>query len=251
MSEQEDDYVEAVVNDNLILISGESTTGKSVSLMNLEDPEGVMYLNCEAGKKLPFRNKFDRYVITDPYQVPDAFDAAEERDDIHTIVVDTITFLMDMFESQYVIGSANTMGAWGDYQQFFKNLMQDKVANSTKDIIILAHTKSEVDEATAERVTQIPIKGALKNNGVEAYFSTVVSTKRMKIKDLKDQNKELLNITEEDEILGFKHVFQTRLTKNTKNERIRSPMRMFTLSETYMDNDAQLLMSHIKEYYGE
>lgn len=250
MDEYQED-VEPVVNDNLILISGESTTGKSVSLMNLENPEGVMYLNCEAGKKLPFRNKFERYIITDPYQVHDAFDSAEERDDIHTIVVDTITFLMDMFESQYIIESPNTMGAWGDYQQFFKNLMQDKVANSTKDIIFLAHTKAELDEATGEMRVQIPIKGALKNNGVEAYFTTVVSTKRVKIKDLKNQNSSLLNITEEEEELGFKHVFQTRLTKNTKNERIRSPMRMFSLSETFMDNDAQKLMDHLKKYYEE
>ncbi len=40
-------------NDNLVLISGESGSGKSMCLRNLKDPEGVMYLNCEAGKKLP------------------------------------------------------------------------------------------------------------------------------------------------------------------------------------------------------
>ena len=37
------------VNDNLVLICGKSSTGKSASLMGLEKPEGVMYLNCEAG----------------------------------------------------------------------------------------------------------------------------------------------------------------------------------------------------------
>ena len=36
-----------MVNDNLILISGPSATGKSASLRNLRDPEGVLYANCE------------------------------------------------------------------------------------------------------------------------------------------------------------------------------------------------------------
>ena len=37
------------VNDNLVLLCGKSATGKSASLMELANPEGVMYLNCEAG----------------------------------------------------------------------------------------------------------------------------------------------------------------------------------------------------------
>ena len=36
-------------NDNLVLLCGKSATGKSTSLMELKNPEGVMYLNCEAG----------------------------------------------------------------------------------------------------------------------------------------------------------------------------------------------------------
>lgn len=240
-----------VVNDNLLLISGESTTGKSAALRNLAPQQGVMYLNCEAGKKLPFRNKFETYVITDPWDVYGAFDHAEERDDIHTIVVDTLTFLMDMYESVFVLTSSNTMGAWSDYQQFFKNLMQDKVANSTKNVIFLAHTRAEFDEVLGDYRTQVPVKGALKNNGIEAYFSTVVSTKRVKVKDLEGQDDDMLTITEEEEALGFKHVFQTRLTKETKNERIRSPMGMFGANQTYIDNDAALLMAHLKEYYDD
>ena len=37
------------VNDNLVLIAGKSTTGKSFCLKDMKNPEGVMYLNCEAG----------------------------------------------------------------------------------------------------------------------------------------------------------------------------------------------------------
>lgn len=36
-------------NDHLVLIGGKSGGGKSASLRNLPEPEGVLYLNCEAG----------------------------------------------------------------------------------------------------------------------------------------------------------------------------------------------------------
>ena len=103
--------MEQTYNDHLILLCGKSATGKSASLMGLEKPEGVMYLNCESGKRLPFKAKFKQYTITDPYQVLEAFDAAETMEGIHTIVVDSLTYLLDMFESLYVLNSANTMKA--------------------------------------------------------------------------------------------------------------------------------------------
>jgi hypothetical protein len=37
-----------IQNDHLVLISGASATGKSACLMGLNDPKGVMYLNCES-----------------------------------------------------------------------------------------------------------------------------------------------------------------------------------------------------------
>ena len=238
------------INDQLILVCGESASGKSASLANLPNQERVMYLNCESGKRLPFRNKFQSYVITDPYEVFQGFDYALNNPDIDVIVLDTLTFLMDMFESQYVLGSADTMKGWSLYQQFFKTLMQDKVANSDKSVIILAHTRADLDEKAMEMKTQVPIKGALKNNGIEAYFSTVVATKRISLKDLKDSDPSLLNITEDDKLLEFKHVFQTRITKTTKGERIRSPMGMFEKNQVYMDNDSGMLLDHLNEYYA-
>ncbi|MGL5582155.1 MAG: AAA family ATPase, partial [Cetobacterium sp.] len=165
-------------NKDLVLIAGMSTAGKSASLMDIPDQEGVMYLNCEAGKPLPFPNKFQKFTITDPYQVYEAFDEAENMPEIHTIVIDTITFLMDMFESLYICGSSNSMQGWSDYFQYFKNLMQDKVAKSTKHVIVLAHTELILNESNMELETKIPVKGSLKKNGLEAYFTTIVYAKR-------------------------------------------------------------------------
>jgi len=237
-------------NDDLVLISGASATGKSASLMNIANPEGVMYLNCESNKKLPFKSKFMEFTIVDPYQVYEAFEHAETLPEIHTIVIDTLTYLVDMFETQYVLTAANTQKAWGDYAQYFKRLMQQYVARSTKNVIVLAHTKQVMNEAEMVLETKVPVKGALNNNGIESYFSTVISCKKMPLNKLKDFNNELLTITEEEEMLGYKHVFQTRLTKDTVNERIRSSMGMWDVKETYIDNNAQLVLDRLHQFYG-
>ena len=107
-----------------------------------------------------------------------------------------------------------------------------------------------LDEKNAEIKTSVPVKGSLKNNGIEAYFSTVVNAKKMTLKDLEKFGSQLLTITDEEKEVGFKHVFQTRITKGTTGERIRSPMGMFDRSQTFIDNDCQLLLDHLKAYYA-
>lgn len=238
------------MNDQLALIGGLSGAGKSASLRTITDQAKWLYLNCEAGKRLPFQNDFQNYRIEDPYQVHEAFDYGTGRADVHGIIIDTVTFMMDMFETMYVLGATNTMKAWGDYAQFFKVLMQQKVVAFGKPVIMLAHTREDLDEKAMEMKTAVPIKGSLKNNGVEAYFSTVVAAKKITLKELEAYGSELLHISEEDEMLGYKHVFQTRLTKATVGERIRSPMGLFTKEQTYMDNDAQLLLDHLHKFYA-
>lgn len=238
------------INDNLIMITGKSASGKSASLKDLKNPEGVLYLNCESGKKLPFRSKFIEKTVTDPLQVYEAFDWVEGQPHIHTVVIDTQTYLMDMYESLYVIGSANTQAAWGGYAQYFKNLMQQYVARSTKNVIFLAHSADEVNKEEMAVETKIPVKGSLKNNGIESFFSQVISAKKIPIKVLKEYANPMLNITPEDEMLGYKHVFQTRLTKDTVGERLRGPMGMFDIKETFIDNNAQLVLERLHQYYS-
>lgn len=238
------------MNKRLVLISGKSASGKSASLRNLRDPEGVLFLNCEAGKDLPMPAKFRKLTVTDPYQVWDAFDKAEQSEKIHTIVIDTFTFLMDMFESVHVLPATNTMQAWGQYAQFVKTLMQDKVANSTKNVIVLAHTMDILNEQEGVMETLVKVKGSTMNQGVEAFFSTVVSSKKLPLKKLEKYQNDHLIITPEEEAVGFKYVFQTLLTKETVNERIRSPMGLWSRDETFIDNDAQFLLDQLDEYYA-
>lgn len=239
------------INDHLVLVCGKSAAGKSASLMGFENQEGVMYLNCEAGKRLPFRAKFKQFVITDPLQINEGFDAAESMPHIHTIVVDSLTYLMDMYESMYVLNSANTMKAWGDFAQFYKTVMQHYVARSSKNVIFTAHTADTLNEGEMVMETKVPVKGSLKNNGIESYFSCIIAAKKVPLKTLKDYQNDLLHITAEEEALGFKYVFQTKLTKETVNERLRGPLGLWDTKETYIDNNMQLVLNRLHEYYGD
>lgn len=236
------------INDQLVLIVGKSAAGKSAALRNLENPTGVMYLNTESNKRLPFPSKFEQYNITDPMEVEEAFMEAENMSHIHTIVIDSITYLMDQYESQYVLPSSNTMKAWGDFAQYFKRIMQQHVANSSKRVIFLAHV-SDVTNDDMITETCVPVKGSLKNNGIESYFSCVIAAKKVAVKDLKDYTNDLLDITEEERALKFKYVFQTKLTAKTVNERLRGPMGMWANKETFIDNDVQLVLNRFGEYY--
>lgn len=236
-------------NDNLVLLGGKSATGKSAALRAIKDPAGVYYLNCENNKKLPFKSGFQEFGITDPLQVYEAFDHAETQPQIHTIIIDTATYMMDMYETKYVLQSQNTMQAWGDYAQFWKKLLSHYVANSTKNVIILAHTMDLLNEKEMAMETLVKFKGSIMNTGVESYFSTVISSKKVSISQLAGYSSPLLTITPEEEALGFKYVFQVKLTKATVNERIRAALGMWSTDETFIDNDVQLVLDRLHQYY--
>lgn len=236
-------------NDHLVLLCGKSATGKSASLMGLQNPEGVAYANCEAGKKLPFKAKFKQFTITDPLQVNELFEWAETQPEIHTIVIDSLTYLLDMYESVYVLNSANTMQAWGQFSQYFKSLMQQYVAKSTKNVIFIAHTSDTLNESEMVMETKVPVKGSLKNNGIESYFTIVIASKKVPLKALKGYGSDLLSITPEEESLGYKYVFQTKLTKDSVNERLRGPLGLFDTKETFVDNNMQQVLDRLAEYY--
>ena len=238
-------------NNHLVLISGKSSSGKSASLMAMDNPEGVMYLNCENGKKLPFKTKFKELIVTDPIQVYQAFEEAEKMPDVHTIVIDTLTYLMDMYESTKVLNATNTMQAWGQYAQFMKQLMSQVVAKSTKNVVFLAHTSDVLNEAEMINETLVKVKGSLMNQGIESFFTTVISTKKLPLTKLDDKvaKSPAYTVTAEDKALGFKYVYQTRLTKETVNERIRAPMGMWDMKETYIDNNLQNVINRLHKYY--
>lgn len=237
-------------NDQLILICGYSGSGKSYSLKNIRNQDKWLYLNTEAGKKLPFKNQFKNIRIVDPKEVLSYFDAAiSAGDKSEGIIIDSIDFLMNMFEAKYIKTAADTRKAWGNYQTFFEQIFQDKIIRYGKPVIIIAHVADSYDEKTLDTKTSIPVKGALKNISIEAYCSFLIYAEKMTLKDLENYKNDLLHITAKDEATGLKYCFQTQLTKTTLNKKIRGPDDLFTLDETYIDNDAQLVLDKLTEYY--
>lgn len=238
------------VNDHLILVCGKSGAGKSASLRNLREPESVLYLNCESGKKLPFRAKFEQKTVTNPLQVTQAFEWAEKQAHIKTIIIDTLTFLMDMYISQFVKPAADGRAAWGNFAEYVKHMMQQLVAKSTKKVVFLAHVLDKYNESEMVMETSVPVAGSLKNQGIEAFFSVVISTLKVKLTDLPEAGNKLLNITPQEQAVGFKHVFQTQITKETVASRIRGPMGMWDPEEVFIDNDLQHVLDRLDEYYA-
>lgn len=240
-------------NDHLLLVGGKSGSGKSMSLYEMRNDPGVLYANCEAGKKLPFAHKFKEKVLTDPMQIYQIFEHANNNPEITNVVIDTWTFLNEMYESQYIIGAADGRAAWGAFAQFVKTLMQQHVATCTKPVIFLAHTADKYNEGEMLMESAVPVKGAMKNQGLEAFFSVVVTARKMKLKDLEEyicEENKLLTVTDRERKLGFKHVFQTQITAQTTSDRIRGPFGMWADCETFINNDVALVLQRLNEYYA-
>tara|TARA_B110000285_G_C14692390_1_gene409643 strand:- start:4 stop:483 length:480 start_codon:yes stop_codon:yes gene_type:complete len=158
---------------------------------------------------------------------------------------------MDLYESTKVLNSADTMKAWGQYAQYMKVLMSQVVAKSTKNVVFLAHTSDIMNETELVSETMVKVKGSLMNQGIESFFTTVISTKKVTLSKLTDKiaKSPLFTITPEEEAMGFKYVFQTRLTKETVNERIRSPIGMWAMEETFIDNNLQNVLDRLHKFY--
>lgn len=237
-------------NRRVALIMGPPANGKSASLRNLKNPKGVVYFNTDR-KDLPFKAEFMNVPINDPLEILSYMDeiATQSNETCHTIIIDTITFLMDMFETKYVVNAANTQAMWGQYAQFYKQVI-DKALAMDKNIIFLAHEKKVMNADDMVLETKVPIKGSVGATGVEANFEVVLSAKKIATTKLEHLDKtELLKNDDEDDI-GVMYVFQTKIDKATLNERMRSPMGMWKKEEKYINNDIQSVIDRLNYYYA-
>ena len=228
---------------------GKPNTGKSTSLMNLHNQNKMVYLNTDL-KELPFKSRFIKNVeVADALDVLAYIKEIEQSEQVEGAVLDTLTFLMSMFERQYVNGSANTQKAWGDYGNFYREFIHAIKAGS-KDYAILAHEDSFLNEQSMQMESRVPLKGSVAKIGVEADFTTILSTKQMPIKKLEGHENDLLHITDEEREDGFKYVFATRVTKESVGEKMRSAIGLWNRNELYIDNDLNQVFNRLKEYYA-
>lgn len=100
------------LNNQLVLVSGVSASGKTASLRNLKNQSKWIYCSTETGKELPFKNDFKKVKIEDAVHILNVFDEAiAHPDKCDGIIIDSLTFLMDMYESQYVLTASDTRKA--------------------------------------------------------------------------------------------------------------------------------------------
>jgi hypothetical protein len=235
-------------NKNIVLGMGKPNTGKSSSLRNLPQ-HSMVYLNTDL-KEIPFRSTFLAVAeISDAMDILGYIDEIEANPNVTGAVLDTITFLMNMFERQYVATAKDTQKAWGDYGNFYRTFIH-KIKSGTKDYVILAHEDTIYNETTMSFDTKVPVKGAVGKIGVEADFTTIVGTKMVPTNKLKAYDNSLLNITPEEEEDGVKYVFCTRVTKDHPGEKMRAPIGFWDRKELYIDNDMQLIFDRLHQYYG-
>lgn len=235
-------------NKHIVLIMGKPNTGKSTSLMKLSNQEKMVYLNTDL-KELPFKDRFAKNVeVKDALDVLGYIAEIENAPSIEGAVLDTITFLMSMYERQYVNNSPNGQKAWGDYGNFYKEFIH-AIKAGTKDYAILAHEDSFLNEQSMQMETRVPVKGSVGRIGVEADFTTILATKQMPIKKLEGIQNPLLHITDQEREDGFKYVFATRVNKESIGEKMRSAIGLWSRDELYIDNDLNQVFQRLREYY--
>lgn len=197
----------------LVMIYGQSGTGKSTSLRNFTNDE-VAVINV-SGKPLPFRSKLTTY-DTDSYsKISSALGKIERK----SIVIDDATYLMvnEFMRTAKVTGYQK----YTDMAVNFNSLVAQasQLAND-KIVYFLGH--SDLKDDGTEHFKTI---GKMLDNyvTVEGKFTIVLKTV----------------------VQDGKYYFSTH---NSGQDTVKSPLGMF--EDNYVDNDLKAVDTIIREYYG-
>lgn len=196
-----------------VLILGESGSGKSASLRNLE-PADVSIFNV-AAKPLPFRKKLPMKSTADYGTIQQGIQASQKK----AFVIDDSQYLL-CFES-FSKAKETGYGKYTDMALHFYNLVQFVIRQTPPDVIVyfLHHTETDGNTGKVKAKTM----GKMLDNQLtlEGLFSIVL----MAYAD------------------GKKHVFVTQSDGMTT---CKSPMDMFPAE---IDNDLKAVDQAIRAYY--
>ena len=197
----------------LVMIYGQSGTGKSTSLRNFTNDE-VAVINV-SGKPLPFRSKLTTYDTDNYAKISSALGKIERK----SIVIDDATYLMvnEFMRTAKVTGYQK----YTDMAVNFNSLVAQasQLAND-KIVYFLGH--SDLKEDGTEHFKTI---GKMLDNyvTVEGKFTIVLKTV----------------------VQDGKYYFSTH---NSGQDTVKSPLGMF--EDNYVDNDLKAVDAIIREYYG-
>ncbi len=213
-----------------LLIVGKSSTGKSSSLRNLDFDKTVL-INAEA-KTPPFR-KFKtlmKHIYPEnTQQILNGMHQMEEEKEKLTIVIDSISMLMDMYYAENIKDASNSMAGWSHYKDYFLELI-NFAKRSKHNYVFTALAKDTYNDKEMITETFASVQGSLFKM-IESHFSVVLHT---------------VVVDEEGEL---KHKFITNKDVANKGLSCKSPMEMF--EHKYIDNDVVKAFHTMEEYYTE
>lgn len=198
----------------LVMVIGESGSGKSTSLRNFKKGE-VSVINV-AKKPLPFRNTGIAVVNTDDYQ---KISELVTKSSSKSIVIDDSTYLMT--------GEFMRTAKVNGFQKF------TDLAKNFYDLITAAQGLSD------DKIVYFFGHVARDENGKE-HFKSIG-----KLVDEKIVPEGLFTIVLKTIVQDGRYLFQTQ---TNGNDTAKSPMGMF--EQAYIDNDLKAVDSIIREYYG-
>lgn len=197
----------------LVMIYGQSGTGKSTSLRNF-DPNEIAVINV-SGKPLPFRTKMQTYNTDDYNKIMGAMQKTERK----SIVIDDATYLMvgEFMRNAKVVGYqkyTDMAYSFNQLLEFASKLPDDRI------VYFIGH--SEQADDGREHFKTI---GKMLDNyvTVEGKFTIVLKTV----------------------VQDGKYFFATH---NNGQDTVKSPMGLF--ENDFIENDLKMVDTAIREYWG-
>lgn len=210
-----------------ILIMGESGSGKTTAMRTL-NPDETYYIDCDKNG-LNWKHWREQYnaekknygKTDDQTQVLKVMHGIDQkRPEIHNIVIDTISSIMIADERRRQ--SEKGYDKWADLAwSVYDICTQASQLRDDLNVIIVAHTQTDIDDTTGERFTRVLTNGKKLNKiGLEKYFTTVLLSKAT----------------------GDSFVFETRANKSTA----KTPLGAFEANE--VPNDMQAVLDILKDF---
>lgn len=197
----------------LVMVYGQSGTGKSTSLRNF-DPGEVAVINV-SGKPMPFRTRLQTYNTDDYGKILNALSKTERK----SIVIDDATYLMvgEFMRNAKVAGYQK----YTDMAVSFNNLIEG-ASRLPDDVIVYFLGHSDQADDGREHFKTI---GKMLDNyvTVEGKFTIVLKTV----------------------VQDGRYLFSTH---NSGQDTVKSPMGLF--DQDLIDNDLKAVDTAIREYWG-